>query len=100
LLVLTRREGETIMIGDDIAITVVALSGEKVRLGIAAPKDVAVHRLEVYEQLREENQASLGTSKPKTVEAVPLRLKGKPRVKKVEKISLNPLKPSEEAADI
>ena len=99
MLVLTRREGETIMVGDTVAITVVALSGEKVRLGISAPKDVAVHRLEIYEQLKQENQASLGSETPGQSAAMPLRLKGNARKQSLRQISLDPLKAGDETAD-
>lgn len=50
MLVLTRRLGETIVIGGDIQVTVVAMQGERVRVGVTAPKDVAVDRLEVHER--------------------------------------------------
>jgi carbon storage regulator len=48
MLILTRKAGETIVIGDDIEISVVAIAGGKVRIGVRAPKDVTVHRKEVY----------------------------------------------------
>ena len=54
MLVLTRRMGETLMVGDDVKITVLGISGNQVRLGIAAPKDVGVHRLEIYERIQNE----------------------------------------------
>ncbi|MFM9958094.1 MAG: carbon storage regulator CsrA [Phycisphaerales bacterium] len=56
MLVLSRQRDETIMIGDDIEITVVDIRGDKVRLGINAPSRVAVHRKEVYEAIRRENE--------------------------------------------
>lgn len=56
MLVLSRQRDETIMIGDDIEITVVDIRGDKVRLGINAPARVAVHRKEVYEAIRKENE--------------------------------------------
>lgn len=56
MLVLSRQRDETIMIGDDIEITIVDVRGDKVRLGIAAPPRVAVHRKEVYEAIRSENE--------------------------------------------
>lgn len=56
MLVLSRQRDETIMIGDDIEITVVDIRGDKVRLGISAPTQVAVHRKEVYEAIRRENE--------------------------------------------
>ena len=59
MLVLSRQRDETIMIGDDIEITVVDIRGDKVRLGITAPTCIAVHRKEVYEAIKAENmQAS------------------------------------------
>ncbi|MDB6061786.1 MAG: carbon storage regulator [Verrucomicrobiaceae bacterium] len=54
MLVLSRRLGETLIIGDDIKITVLGISGNQVRLGIAAPKDVSVHREEVYRRIQDE----------------------------------------------
>ncbi len=54
MLVLSRRLGETLVIGDDIKITVLGISGNQVRLGIAAPKDVSVHREEVYRRIQDE----------------------------------------------
>lgn len=57
MLVLSRQRDETIMIGDDVQITVVDIRGEKVRLGITAPAHIAVHRKEVYEAIqREQNK--------------------------------------------
>lgn len=56
MLVLSRQRDETIMIGDEIEITVVDVRGDKVRLGITAPTRIAVHRKEVYEAIRSENQ--------------------------------------------
>ena len=56
MLVLSRQRDETIMIGDDIEVTVVDIRGDKVRLGINAPKEISVHRKEVYEAIRRENR--------------------------------------------
>ena len=58
MLVLSRQRDETIMIGDDIEVTVVDIRGDKVRLGISAPKEIAVHRKEVYEAIKRENRAA------------------------------------------
>jgi len=55
MLVLSRQRDETIMIGDDIEITVVDIRGDKIRLGINAPRAVQVHRKEVYEAIKKEN---------------------------------------------
>lgn len=56
MLVLSRHRDESIMIGDDIVLTIVDIRGDKVRLGIEAPQDVPVHRREVYEAILRENQ--------------------------------------------
>lgn len=56
MLVLTRHRDESIIIGDDIVITVIDIRGDKVRLGIAAPLEVSVHRQEVYEAIERENR--------------------------------------------
>jgi carbon storage regulator len=56
MLILTRRVGETVMIGDDVTITVLGVKGNQVRVGINAPKSVAVHREEIYERITREQQ--------------------------------------------
>ena len=56
MLVLSREKDETIIIGDDIEITVVDIRGDKVRLGVSAPKSISVHRKEVYDAIRRENR--------------------------------------------
>jgi carbon storage regulator len=58
MLVLSRQRDETIMIGDDIEITIVDIRGDKVRLGITAPTHVPVHRKEVYDAIQRENRAA------------------------------------------
>ena len=58
MLVLSRQKDQTIMIGDNIEITVVDIRGDKVRLGITAPSKIPVHRKEVYESIKQENKAA------------------------------------------
>ena len=58
MLVLTRQRDDSIMIGDDIEVRVVDIRGDKVRLGITAPRSVSVHRREIYDQIRDENKAA------------------------------------------
>ncbi|MBN2871957.1 MAG: carbon storage regulator CsrA [Halothiobacillaceae bacterium] len=60
MLILTRRVGETLIIGDDIAITVLGVKGNQVRLGIKAPRDVSVHREEVYQRIHQDDPESAG----------------------------------------
>jgi carbon storage regulator len=63
MLILTRRVGETLMIGDEVSVTVLGVKGNQVRLGITAPKDVGVHREEIYQKIGRE---SAGNAEPKT----------------------------------
>ena len=56
MLALTRKKGESIIIGDDIEIVVLSTQGEQVKIGIVAPKSVSVHRKEVYDQIQNENR--------------------------------------------
>lgn len=57
MLILTRRVGETLMIGDEVTVTVLGVKGNQVRIGVNAPKDVAVHREEIYERIKHEKSA-------------------------------------------
>jgi carbon storage regulator len=54
MLILTRRAGESLMIGDEVTVTILGVKGQQVRIGINAPKDVAVHREEIFERIKEE----------------------------------------------
>jgi carbon storage regulator len=58
MLILTRRVGEALMIGDNISISVLGVKGNQVRIGIDAPKDVAVHREEIFQKIQRENPES------------------------------------------
>ena len=70
MLILTRRVGETVMIGDDVTITVLGVKGNQVRVGINAPKHVAVHREEIYERIMREQQSE-EVEIPKPAECTP-----------------------------
>ncbi len=63
MLILTRRVGETVMIGNDVTVTVLGVKGNQVRVGVNAPKEVAVHREEIYERIKREEQAAGGAVK-------------------------------------
>lgn len=68
MLVLARKINESIMIGDDIEVVVIDIKGDQVKLGIRAPKNITVHRKEIYEEIQQENIAALGSEfKPETL---------------------------------
>jgi len=65
MLALTRRKGESIIVGDNIEVVVLGVTNEQVRIGILAPKSVAVHRKEIFEQIRNENKEATQNVKDK-----------------------------------
>jgi carbon storage regulator len=64
MLILTRRVGERLMIGDDVCVTVLGVKGNQVRIGVHAPADVSVHREEIYERIQAERNANGLASAP------------------------------------
>ncbi len=71
MLVLSRQRDESIIIGDNVQVTVVDIRGDKVRLGIVAPPEISVHRKEVYEAIQRENRKAAGVSTDDLAEVPP-----------------------------
>ena len=64
MLILTRRVGESLIIGDDVTVTVLGVKGNQVRIGVDAPKTVSVHREEIYERIQKEKQGESTEQQP------------------------------------
>ena len=67
MLILTRRVGEALMIGDNVTVTVLGIKGNQVRIGVLAPKEVGVHREEIYERIRHEKDGTETSGEPAAV---------------------------------
>ncbi len=70
MLILTRRVGESVMIGDDVKISVLGIKGNQIRLGVAAPREISVHREEIYLRVQDE----LAENQPESAAPVPLQV--------------------------
>ena len=66
MLILTRRVGETVMIGNEVTVTVLGVKGNQVRIGVNAPKDIAVHREEIYDRIKREEDGYPASQTPGT----------------------------------
>jgi len=69
MLILTRRIGETLVIGDEVTVTVLGVRGNQVRIGVNAPKQVSVHREEIYERIKKEKEAEASAQDQKSANA-------------------------------
>ena len=77
MLVLTRTSGEKLVIGNEVIIEVLAITGDTVKLGITAPRETSVHRYEVFAEIQAANQAASAPALPKLVETIASRLRAR-----------------------
>lgn len=70
MLILTRRVGETVMIGEDVTVTVLGVKGNQVRIGVNAPREVAVHREEIFDRIKREESGEEGSSEEGDLESM------------------------------
>ena len=77
MLILARKLNESIMIGDDVEIVVVEIKGDQVKLGIRAPRNVAVHRTEIYREIRDQNTRAAETPAPESLDSLASLIKKK-----------------------
>jgi carbon storage regulator len=88
MLILTRKPGESIFIGDQIKVTIVEIKGSQIRLGVDAPKDLRIYREEIYQQILEENkQAAVQESAPQEMESAAAMWKSSQKGSKLSKLS-------------
>jgi carbon storage regulator len=97
MLVLSRQRDETIMIGDEVEVTIVDVRGDKVRLGITAPARIAVHRKEVYEAIRAENEQASRAADPGLASLKTPLSAGPPRLRTTTAKLITPSAPAEPA---
>ena len=77
MLILARKLNESIMVGDDVEIVVIEIKGDQVKLGIRAPRNVSVHRTEIYTEIKDQNTRAAKTPAPESLESIASLIKTK-----------------------